>query len=61
MIHYENFSICSVIMTHQQNAEQNRHVNILNKSFEKGEKLKYLDMTLSNGSNMHEVIRMQLA
>jgi hypothetical protein len=50
-----------VIRTHQQNAGQNRNKNITNMSFEKGEKLKYLDMTLSNGSNRHEGIGVQLA
>jgi hypothetical protein len=61
MIHYEHFSTVSVIRTHQQNAGQNHDINIPNKLFEKkGEKLKYLDMTLSSRSNRHEGIGLQL-
>ena len=50
-----------MIRTQQQNAGQNPDTNIPNKPYEREEKLKYLDMTLSNGSSGHEGIRVQLA
>jgi predicted Fe-Mo cluster-binding NifX family protein len=61
MIHYEKCSTFSVVRTQQQNSGQNRNINMPNKPLEKGEKLKYLDMTQSKGSSRDEGIRVQLA
>jgi hypothetical protein len=49
-----------MVMSQDQNAGQNRNINIDNKSLERVEKFKYLGTTLTNRNFIHEEIKIRL-
>jgi hypothetical protein len=46
-----------MIMSHHPNSGQNQHIRIVNESFEKVAKFKYLGMTLTNQNDSHDEIK----
>jgi hypothetical protein len=46
-----------MVMSQDQNAEQNHNTKIDNKSFERADKFKYLETTLTNRNSIHEEIK----
>jgi hypothetical protein len=60
LIHYDKF--CNFFCDQETATECSTkfNINAPNKPYEREEKLKYLDMALSNGSNWHEGIGVQL-
>jgi hypothetical protein len=49
-----------MVMSRNQNAEQNHNIKIANKSFERVEEFKYLGATLTNRNSIHEDIKGRL-